>query len=136
MNDSNRRSKFLKGLWLVVAILLSATSLSLAYLRMTMKQHIATVAVRRANESVLLRKQLGSPIKQGYFVSGRIVGAGADSGTADLSIPVSGPLGEGTLILWSQNGLVGWHVCSLVFRSQSGQEIDIAADAEAPCERE
>lgn len=41
---------------------------------------------------------LGSPIQEGFFVTGSIKVSGT-SGNADLSIPISGPKGEGTIYL-------------------------------------
>lgn len=57
-------------------------------------------AVARANKSAALQAALGSPIKEGFLVSGnmgtRYVN-GAETGTAELSVPVSGPKGRGTI---------------------------------------
>ena len=133
--NSNRISKFLKGLWFAVAILLYAVALLIAYERFEMRRQIALIAVKMANDSGLFRKRLGAPIKQGHFVSGRIIG-GMDGGTADLVIPVSGPSGNGILVDWSQNSFAGWHVCSLIFHQKYGSDVVIAPDENAQCERE
>jgi hypothetical protein len=51
-----------------------------------------------------VKAALGEPIESGFWVSGNINTSGA-SGNADLSIPISGPNGSGTLaIVGTQSG--------------------------------
>ena len=77
----------------------------------------------------------GSSLRTG-FITGHIL-SGPDYGNADLRIPVSNLKARGMLIVWAQNGFVGWHICSLVFRPNSNDaETVIVDDAKTTCERE
>ena len=49
----------------------------------------------KANEQVIVA--LGSPVKEGMFLSGNVNVYGGGSGNAHLAIPVSGSRGKGTL---------------------------------------
>lgn len=53
-------------------------------------------AVQRAKSNSAVTAALGSPVKEGMFLSGNI-NANVASGNADLAIPVSGPKGSGTI---------------------------------------
>ena len=53
-------------------------------------------AVARARANPAVTAALGSPITEGMFLSGSASTSGG-SGTADMSIPVSGPKGKGTI---------------------------------------
>ncbi len=54
------------------------------------------IAMSRARQHPAVVDALGEPIEGGWFVSGNISVSGA-SGEADLSVPLSGPQGSGTL---------------------------------------
>ena len=43
-----------------------------------------------------VRELIGEPIKAGWFISGQISVSGS-TGSADLSIPISGPRGKGAI---------------------------------------
>jgi hypothetical protein len=53
-------------------------------------------AVDRAKASPQVLAALGEPVRVGWFVSGKVNVSGP-SGDAELSIPLSGPRGKGTL---------------------------------------
>lgn len=55
-----------------------------------------TRAMAQANTDPALVAELGTPIEAGWFVTGSISTSGSGS-HADLSIPISGPKGSGTL---------------------------------------
>ena len=63
------------------------------------------LAKARANPAVV--EQLGTPVKQGWFVSGSISINGG-SGSADLSVPISGPKGKGTLYVTASKSAGTW----------------------------
>jgi hypothetical protein len=68
---------------------------------------------------------LGSPIKEGFFVSGNTNVNGA-AGEANLSIPISGPKGKGTIYVKAQKSLGRWSYSDLVVEIQkTGQRIDL-----------
>jgi hypothetical protein len=56
---------------------------------------------------------LGSPIKEGFFVSGNTNVNGA-SGESNLSIPISGPKGKGTIYVKAAKSLGRWSYSGLV----------------------
>jgi hypothetical protein len=74
----------------------------------------------RARASPAVVEQLGTPIEPSKFVSGSINISG-DSGDADLSIPVSGPKGSGTLYARAEKRAGEWHFSLLAFVSGNGQ---------------
>ena len=54
------------------------------------------LALDKAQKDVRVQQRLGTPIESGIFVSGGINVEGS-SGKADLTIPISGPKGKGTI---------------------------------------
>ena len=61
----------------------------------------------------LIIEVLGSPITDGFLVSGNTNVNGA-SGEANLSIPVSGPKGKGTIYAAATKSLGRWNYSGLV----------------------
>ncbi len=94
------------------------------------------IGVTRANQSPEIIKALGGGEIRVNHVSGRMVGVGLGSGSADLTIDIAGAAGSGKLLEWAQNGFPGWHLCSLSFVNSDGREIVIMPDEKAKCERE
>jgi Cytochrome oxidase complex assembly protein 1 len=64
-------------------------------------------AVDRAKASPQVLAALGEPVKSGWFVSGKVNVSGP-SGDADLSIPLSGPKGKGTLYATARKQAGRW----------------------------
>jgi hypothetical protein len=58
-------------------------------------------AVRRAQEHQEVRQVLGEPVEPGWYLTGS-VSSGQGTGQAKLRIPLSGPLGRGTLVVESR----------------------------------
>jgi len=58
-------------------------------------------AVQKVEQSALVAKRLGEPIRIGNFASGE-VSTSNSTGHARLSIPISGPLGKGCIIVVAQ----------------------------------
>jgi hypothetical protein len=82
-------------------------------------------AVARAKANPAVIEALGSPIKEGMFVSGNTNVNGA-SGESNLSIPISGPKGKGTIYLSAKKSLGRWEYQNLVVEIQStGERIDL-----------
>lgn len=81
------------------------------------------LAKAKANPAVI--EALGSPIKDGLFVSGNTNANGA-SGEADLAIPISGPKGKGTIYLKAKKSLGRWNYSDLAVEIQkTGERIDL-----------
>jgi hypothetical protein len=84
----------------------------------------------RANRAVV--EKLGEPIAEGSFPSGSIQIDGAESGKADLTIPVSGPRGSGTIYAAARKAAGAWEFTTLVVAVAGEQEtIDLLGPEEA-----
>jgi hypothetical protein len=81
------------------------------------------LARARAHPSVI--EALGSPIKEGFLVSGNTNVNGA-SGEANLSIPISGPNGKGTIYVAANKSLGRWNYSGLILEvTKTHQRIDL-----------
>ena len=81
------------------------------------------LAKARANPEVI--DALGSPIKDGMFLSGNTNVNGA-SGNADLAIPISGPKGKGTIYVAASKSAGRWSYTTLVAEiKRTGERIDL-----------
>ncbi len=82
-------------------------------------------ALARAKAAPAVVEALGSPIKDGMFISGSTNVNGA-SGEANLAIPISGPKGEGTLYVAATKSVGVWNFSSLVLEvKQTKKRIDL-----------
>lgn len=70
-------------------------------------------AVMRAKAYPSVQKALGTPIKEGMFITGSIKVSGP-SGQANLSVPVSGPDGNGTIYVVAVKSAGEWTFSTLV----------------------
>src|SRR6266849_6247005 len=77
------------------------------------------VAKAKANPAVI--EALGSPIEEGMFVSGNTSATGA-SGESNLSIPISGPKGKGTIYLVAKKVAGEWKPSVLVVEIEKTKE--------------
>jgi hypothetical protein len=85
-------------------------------------------ALSRAQASPEVQAALGTPIKDGLVVSGNTKADGA-SGTADLSIPISGPKGSGTIYVIAEKKAGRWNYSTLEVEVAATKErIDINSD--------
>jgi hypothetical protein len=93
---------------------------------------VAKEAIARAQSSPLVAQRLGTPIGEGWLVSGSInVSPGA--GDADLSLPISGPKGKGTVYVRAQKTAGTWEYIMMVATTEgSNDRIDLLASASAP----
>jgi hypothetical protein len=78
------------------------------------------LATARNNPAVV--KSLGSPIKAGIFVMGSINVSGR-SGQADLSIPISGPKGKGTIYARASKSADRWTFSQLAVEIKATKEV-------------
>jgi hypothetical protein len=89
-------------------------------------------ALARAKMHPAVIEALGSPIKEGFFVSGNTNVNGA-SGDANLAIPISGPKGKGTIYAKATKSLGRWSYSDLVVEIQAtGKRIDLLKGASPP----
>jgi hypothetical protein len=82
-------------------------------------------ALARAQAHPSVIEALGSPIKEGFLVSGNTNVNGA-SGEANLSIPISGPKGKGTVYVAANKSLGRWNYSGLIVEiEKTHQRIDL-----------
>jgi hypothetical protein len=82
-------------------------------------------ALARAKADPAVIEALGSPIKDGFLVSGNTNVNGA-SGETNLAIPISGPRGKGTIYVSANKSLGQWNYLGLVVEvGQTHKRIDL-----------
>jgi hypothetical protein len=82
-------------------------------------------ALAQAKVHPLVIEALGSPVKEGFLVSGNTNANGA-SGEANLSIPISGPKGKGTIYVAANKSLGRWNYSGLIVElTKTHQRIDL-----------
>jgi hypothetical protein len=78
-------------------------------------------AVARAKANPAVIEALGSPIKEGMFVSGNTNVNGA-SGEANLAIPISGPKGKGKIYVVATKAAGEWKPSVLAVEIETTKE--------------
>jgi hypothetical protein len=82
-------------------------------------------ALTRAKAHPAVIEALGSPVTEGFLLSGNTNVNGA-SGEANLSVPVSGPKGKGTIYVAATKSLGRWNYSGLVLEiERTHQRIDL-----------
>jgi Cytochrome oxidase complex assembly protein 1 len=82
-------------------------------------------ALARAKTDPAVIEALGSPIKDGFILSGNTNVNGA-SGESNLAIPISGPKGKGTIYVSATKSLGQWNYSGLVVEvGQTHERIDL-----------
>jgi hypothetical protein len=82
-------------------------------------------ALARAKADPAVIEALGSPIRDGFPVSGNTNVTGA-SGESNLAIPISGPKGKGTIYVSANKSLGQWNYLRRVVEvGQTHQRIDL-----------
>jgi len=91
-----------------------------------MKQSdVYKTAVARAKADARVTSALGTPISEGWFLSGK-TNVNGGSGDADLSIPISGPKGKGTIYAVATKSAGQWTYSKLAVKIDStGETIDL-----------
>ena len=86
-------------------------------------------ALARTKADPAVTEALGSPIKDGFLVSGNTNVNGA-SGESNLAIPISGPKGKGTIYVSATKSLGRWSYSGLVVEVNGTHErIDLLQTA-------
>lgn len=86
-------------------------------------------ALARAEADPRVTSALGAPIAAGFFVSGNTNVSGS-SGQADLTVPISGPNGKGTIYLVASKFAGEWTFSKLIVEvEKTGEKIDLTEDA-------
>jgi hypothetical protein len=89
-------------------------------------------ALAKAKADSRVVNALGSPITDGYFVSGKTNVSGT-SGQADMTVPISGPKGKGTIYFVASKFAGQWTFSKLMVEvADTGQRIDLIQDPKTP----
>jgi hypothetical protein len=75
----------------------------------------------RAKAHPAVQAALGTPIKDGFFVTGN-VSTGGTSGKADLAVPISGPKGKATLCVVASKSAGQWSFSTLAVEVKGSSE--------------
>jgi hypothetical protein len=82
-------------------------------------------ALAKAQTDPRVVQSLGSPITDGMFVSGKTNVSGT-SGQADMTVPISGPKGKGTIYFVASKFMGEWTFSKLVVTvAETGEKIDL-----------
>jgi hypothetical protein len=102
-------------IFFIFAIVLGALKSSDAY----------KTALAKAQADPRVVSALGSPVKAGLFVTGKTNVSGS-SGNADLTVPLSGPNGSGTLYFVAAKFAGDWTFSKMVVTvEKTGEKIDL-----------
>ena len=105
-------------IFVIVSIVFGAMKSSDAYK--------AALAKAKADPRVV--NALGSPITDGFFVGGQTNVSGT-SGHADMTVPISGPNGKGTIYFVASKFAGQWTFSKLMVEvAKTGQRIDLIED--------
>jgi hypothetical protein len=114
------------GCFTVVLVFVIFVSSILVIVFSTMKSSdVYKDALARAKADPAVIEALGSPIKEGFLMSGNTNVNGA-SGESNLAIPISGPKGKGTIYVSARKSLGEWNYSGLVVEiARTHQRIDL-----------
>jgi hypothetical protein len=85
-------------------------------------------ALVRAKADPRVVAALGSPITDGFMISGKTNVSGT-SGHADLTVPISGPKGKGTIYFVASKFAGEWTFSKLIVEvKETGERIDLVQD--------
>jgi hypothetical protein len=99
----------------IIAIVFGALKSSDAY----------KMALARAQADPRVVTALGSPIKDGFLISGK-TNVNGSSGDADLSVSISGPNGSGTIYFVASKFAGEWTFSKLIVTvEKTGEKIDL-----------
>jgi hypothetical protein len=88
----------------------------------------------RAQANPRVVQKLGTPIQEGWLVSGSI-NVSTTSGDADLAVPISGPKGKGNIYVTAHKGAGAWDYQVMVAAIEgSDQRINLLSDVEPGAE--
>ncbi len=117
---------------IVAGSLLGAAAFTVFMLWLTMtiikRSDVYRGAVDRYLEHPDITHQIGSPVRAGMFVNGRIKRTG-QGGYARLTIPVTGSMGSGIMGVVARREDGVWHYQQVIFQPAEGEEFDLTLDS-------
>jgi hypothetical protein len=91
------------------------------------------ISMSTADASPCVTSILGSPLKSGWMISGSMEESSI-KGSADLSIPVTGPKGKGNLDVQAKKLNGSWNIDSLIFTHGQSQSILVPIGSSLTCQ--
>lgn len=127
------RARLLAGAVIAsLLLILFAIPLSSQIIQDMKRSDAYKLTMRTAEVSPCVLSALGSPLQPGWMLSGNITES-ATHGSADLSIPVNGPKGKGTLEVQATKFDGRWKIESLVLDHGSSRSIMVPSTSAGPC---
>jgi hypothetical protein len=91
------------------------------------------LAMNTAQASPCIANALGSPLEPGWMMGGSITESSID-GSADLTIPVRGPKGKGSLDVQAKKLSGNWKIDSLVFKHEADRFSIVPSESIQGCQ--
>ncbi len=119
----------LAGLAAVVGAVVLFVGAIFGFLR---SSDVCQAALARVRADSKVSRELGTPIAEGFFVTGNINVRGS-AGDADLAIPIRGPKGGATIYAQATKAMGRWHFKHLVVEFDASRErIDLVEGGTGP----
>src|SRR5580658_396624 len=120
-------------IWLLAAVfacgLLFVIGIVTLFLGAIRGSDVAKEAFARAQSNAQVAQRLGAPLSEGWLIGGSI-NVSMGSGDADLTVPISGPKGKGTVYVTGQKAAGTWTYSLMQAAIDgSGERIDLLAHA-------
>ena len=90
-----------------------------------------THSLELAKTNAQVKETLGQPVQEGYYVLGDLSTRG-DEGEANLSFPIHGPHGKGSVKVNAEKRQGQWIYMRIRFVSEDGKEIDLSPNPDLP----
>ena len=121
--------------WLLATLFLGGLVLMVGFFALIMgairSSDVAKASVAMAQSNRRVVQQLGAPIEEGWLLSGSVNVSNA-SGDADLSVPISGPKGKGTVYVTAHKSAGRWNYSLMqVAIDGSDEKIDLLSGVAA-----
>lgn len=133
--ERNPRWKIPLGL-LILMVFIGSFSCGVLWIVMTSfhRSDVYQQAMARASQDFQVRERFGEPIKASWFILGQLK-VSHDTGYANLSIPISGPKGKGTIqAIANKNGVWRFTLLQVTISGQP-DAMDLLS-AQPPAERD
>ena len=111
---------------LILLLVLFAGGIVLIVFGALKSTDVYKTALARSQADLRVRAALGDDVHPGILLSGNTNVSGG-SGQANLSIPISGSKGKGTIYVVATKSAGEWIYSQLVVKTEGGETIDLAA---------
>jgi hypothetical protein len=130
----SKRGKFGTGALFAISIFgLFAIPLFFAVDAEMQNSDVYKLTMNRAQSSPCVTGIVGSPLKSGWMMAGSMRESSLE-GSADFSIPVTGPKGKGSLTVRAEKLNGSWKIDSLIFTHGSSQSNLVPTGSSITCQ--